>query len=238
VFFSVLFLGCKNEIEDFNFKNDDIQYYPLKTGNKWVYKVDSTIFDNNGALKIVKSQTVSEKILETYKDSEGVANYIVEQTITGSNDVQTTKLLNIYANNSKLVLNEGNLKFIKIIFPALVGKYWDGNALFNSANTIVRIAGEPIKMYEEWEYRVVDKGGNKTIDGIEYKDVLNIIQTDTDNFIEKRYSAEDYAKGVGMIYKKMMILNTQKVELQTTPWELKAEEGFILEQKLISFEHN
>lgn len=33
----------------------------------------------------------------------------------------------------------------------------------------------------------------------------------------------------------MMILNTQKIDLINTPWELKAEEGFILEQQLISF---
>jgi hypothetical protein len=32
----------------------------------------------------------------------------------------------------------------------------------------------------------------------------------------------------------MMILNTQKIDDSNTPWELKAEEGFIMEQKLIN----
>ncbi len=47
-----------------------------------------------------------------------------------------------------------------------------------------------------------------------------------------------YAKGTGLIYKNTVILNTQKIDHPNTAWENKAEEGFILTQKLISFSKN
>lgn len=110
--------------------------------------------------------------------------------------------MNAYKNKTKAVRNEGNLKFIKLVFPVIKGKSWDGNALFDAENTIVRIAGEPIKMYELWDYRYNETGISKTLNGIDYKNVVSVIQTDTENSIEKRYSLEEYAKDVGLIYKK------------------------------------
>ena len=45
---------------------------------------------------------------------------------------------------------------------------------------------------------------------------------------------EKYAKDIGLIYKEMWILDTQKSE-SAAPWEVKAEEGFILKKSLVSF---
>jgi hypothetical protein len=230
------FTACQNEIEKYQLSTEDDQYFPLKLGEVRTYKLDSTIFDNKGTIKTKISRIVKENVIESYFDDEGEANFIIEQNIFDSNKLVLTNILNAYKNKTKVVRNEGNLKFIKLVFPVIKDKSWDGNALFDAENTIVRIAGEPIKMYELWDYRYDETGISKTLNGNEYKNVVSVIQTDTENSIEKRYSLEQYAKGVGLIYKKMMILNTQKIDLINTPWELKAEEGFILEQQLISFD--
>jgi hypothetical protein len=238
-FFTVIliffFSACQNEIEEFKLNTDDDQYFPLKLGDTWVYKSDSTIFDNKGTIKKTISRIVKEKVIESFVDHEGEINYIIEQNVFDNETLLTTNILNAYRNKTKCVRNEGNLKFIKLVFPVVKGKSWDGNALFDSGNTIVRIAGEPIKMYELWDYRYNETGISKSYNGKEYQNVISIIQTDTENSIEKRYSLEEYARGIGLIYKKMMILNTQKIDLINTPWELKAEEGFILELQLITF---
>lgn len=229
------FSACQNEIETFELNTEDDQYFPLKLGDTWVYKSDSTIFDNKGTIKKIISRIIKEKVIESFVDLEGEINFIIEQNIFDNDKLLSTNILNAYKNKTKCVRNEDNLKFIKLVFPVVKGTSWDGNALFDSGNTIVRIAGEPIKMYDLWEYRYNETGISKSFNGHEYTNVISVIQTDTENSIEKRYSLEEYAKGVGLIYKKMMILNTQKIELINTPWELKAEEGFILELQLISF---
>lgn len=231
----IFFNACQNEIENYQLSTEDDQYFPLKLGEVRTYKIDSTIFDNKGTIKNKISRIAKESIIESYIDDEGEVNFIIEQNIFDNDKLVQTNILNAYKNKTKAVRNEGNLKFIKLVFPVIKGKSWDGNALFDAENTIVRIAGEPIKMYELWDYRYNETGISKTLNGIDYKNVVSVIQTDTENSIEKRYSLEEYAKDVGLIYKKMMILNTQKIDLINTPWELKAEEGFILEQQLISF---
>ena len=237
IVFSVFFIfnSCQSEIEKYEINNDDQQYFPLKIGNKWVYEVDSTIFDNKGTIKTTISRIVEETVINTYKDIEGQDNFIIEQNTFDNSQLIRTNIMNAYVTSSTAVRNEGNLNFIKLVFPILKSKTWDGNALFDSANTIVKIAGEPIRMYELWDYRYSETGITAIVNGIEYQDVVNVVQTDSDNKIEKRYSQELYAKGLGLIYKKMIILNTQKLDQGDTPWELKAEEGFILEQQLISY---
>jgi hypothetical protein len=68
-----------------------------------------------------------------------------------------------------------------------------------------------------------------------YPSVCTVNQVDLEDKITRRYAEEKYAKGIGLVYKKMIVLNTQKFD-STEPWELKAEEGFILEQVLLSFQ--
>lgn len=233
---SCIISGCNTKIDDFKIDPEEYKFFPLKIGNTWKYKLDSIIYDNKGTIKKTVSNIIIEKITESFMDNEGETNYIIERTVFENGSVNNINMLNAYINNNMAIRNEGNLKFIKLVFPVIKGKSWDGNALFDSQNTIIRIAGEPIKMYELWDYRYSETGKSVAIEGKEYKDVLSIIQTDTENSIEKRYSYEEYAKGIGLIYKKMMILNTQKTDQASVPWELKAEEGFILEQKLLSFE--
>ncbi|MEZ4906977.1 MAG: hypothetical protein R2771_04905 [Saprospiraceae bacterium] len=234
--FTSTLLSCSNKTEEFNTDDDSKQYFPIKINSQWTYQVDSTIYDYSGTVITVKSNIEVEKVISSFTDDSDNINYIVEKKIYNEGSLQHTSLFNYIIEDKKIIKSEDNLKFIELVFPIKTGIYWEGNEFFDSDNTIIYIAGEPIKMYENWNYRYIDDENTFTIDDEEYNNVITVIQTDTENSIERRYSEEKYSKNIGLIYKKMLILNTQKYEETDTPWELKAEEGFILEKKLISYE--
>ena len=53
---------------------------------------------------------------------------------------------------------------------------------------------------------------------------------------EFKLSEEKYAKGVGLIYRAMKILDTQCIiDCQFLEWEDKAEKGYILTQQIIDY---
>ena len=214
---------------------EDQKYFPLTTGNTWIYEVDSIIYDNNGTKVDTIHHIIKEEITGSFIDNEGIKNYIIERYIKSNFGWTISKACSATKNEKQAIRNEDNLRFIKLVFPIKENYLWNGNAYFDSENIIVKIAGEPIKMYEYWNYRYISKDVPDTIDNRRYDNVATVEEVNYENSIEKRYSIEKYGKGVGLIYKEMYILNTQKIDQVNIPWEQKAEEGFILKQKLISF---
>jgi hypothetical protein len=67
--------------------------------------------------------------------------------------------------------------------------------------------------------------------------VVTVQNADSENLIELRLAHEKYARGVGLVYRELWILDTQCIEdCIGMTWEQKAEKGFILKQTLI--DHN
>ena len=66
-------------------------------------------------------------------------------------------------------------------------------------------------MYEYWNYRYITTDQAEDIGENHFEKVSTVEQVDYENAIGKRYSIEKYAKGTGLVYKNMMILNTQKI---------------------------
>ena len=239
--FILIVSSCGTKIDPYTNNNSDSEYFPLKVGYTWIYEVDSIIFDNKGTKIDSTHSIIKESISGTFTDNEGNTAYIIERFKQNNQNIENWSILDAwfaYKNDMQAVKNEENLKFIKLVFPVEKDVVWDGNAYFDSENTIVKIAGEPIKIYEYWTYKYLDIDSKETINDIQYDNVATVLQVDYENSIEKRYSIEKYAKDTGLIYKNMIILNTQKIDQPNTPWEKKAEEGFILTQKLISFSEN
>jgi hypothetical protein len=67
--------------------------------------------------------------------------------------------------------------------------------------------------------------------------VLTVREADSENLIELRRSRVKYAKGIGLVYRELWVLDTQCIEqCDGKPWEEKAEKGFILSQTITA--HN
>jgi len=234
---TLLFVSCENSLESYDPGFEGAEYFPLAVGHTWTYRVDSVVYDNAGLRIDSSSNLVRERITEQYFDEEGLENFRLERAVYNHSDGtwQVRDIWSASLEERHAYRNEENLRFAKLNFPVKEGKTWAGNA-FIDENITVKIAGEPIKMFQNWgEYEYLTIGQAERIGELDHNSVCTVLQTDLEDKITRRYSLEKYASGTGLVYKSMMILNTQKFDSEQ-PWEIKAEEGFILEQTLLSFE--
>ena len=239
LFMISLFTSCgKNETE--TLPKLGKEYYPLQIGKAATYDVDSIIYDpiSNGVVKIDTFKwQVRELLVDTFRDKSNVLNYTIERSIRakGGQNWKIESVLTAALTDNHALRAENNILYIK--FPTTFGvkTNWDGNIYVDPSVKMI-IAGETLEFFaKKWVYQVESYGKSEKIGDKTYEDVLTIIaQSDAKILTDKRYTLEKYAKGFGLIYREQKILDTQKLDANIA-WEKKAEKGFILTQKAISF---
>lgn len=230
--------ACETTPDDYQVALD-YEYFPLQVGKFIVYEVDSTIYDPTGDTSVFSSKTlVKEEVVDTISDNNGLTLYKIEryQRTADTLPWQVTKVFTASIQDNKAIQTEDNLRFIKVVFPAKKNKTWDGNVHFNSS-LIVTVAGESLEMFKGWSYKIESSGEPETVGDFNFDEVLTVRESDNENLIELRRSKAKYAKGIGLVYRELWILDTQCIEqCEGQTWEEKAEKGFILTQKIIA--HN
>ncbi len=230
---TILFIfSCQNETILAEEVDLETEYYPLGNDKVWEYQIDSTIYDNAGNSKTMSTTFVRETMQGPIEESETEVSYLLEVA-------KKTNLTDIYFptdqwilrfRDNKLIRIEENLSFVKLIFPPNLETVWEGNQF--DPDTEIFVAGDPIQAYKDWDYRVLDRLDTLTVGEKSYNNILQVQQANSENQIEKRYSIEHYAFGIGLIEREMWILDTQDFD-SAQPWVEKAEQGFILRQRLI-----
>ncbi|MFK8005893.1 MAG: hypothetical protein AB8H03_05965 [Saprospiraceae bacterium] len=233
-------------------------YYPLEIGNYITYQLDSIVYRGQSGsdcnfIQDTASHFLREEVIDIFEDNSGVVNYIMERYISQHQNGpwQVADVWNIKKTETQVERVEENLRFIKAVFPVREGTGWNGNTFFQDTTTV--LGGETIDFYKHWsdqyEYESVDLP--EEFNGIMFDSVMTVIQSEaSENKINHRVSIEKYARGVGLIYKEMKILDTQCTMSKLAcggdssglaycndiPWEEKAEKGLILRQVVV--EHN
>ncbi len=229
--------SCAEESKMLDNAEFGYQYFPVDIGDYRLFRVDSTIVDNNGGTILQSRFFIKEEITESFKSAFGETIFRVERSRSETRDGNYT-ITDVWTAQRDEVIairTEENLRFNKLKFPIVLNNKWEGNAFENL--TDVFIAGDRVEVYKDWgDYEVIAKGINMTVFGIDYSDVVTVKQADHDFLLEKRSSYEHYAPNVGLIRKEMVILDTQCQTCENQAWIDKADKGFILSQILI--EHN
>ena len=232
----LLLASCETKIEENNL-DFGYNYFPLEVGKTWIYQLDSTVFDTTGMGTVVSSSTTfsKETIVEKFTGADGNEVYRIERS-ERKTDTDPWKVKDVWSaelETQKAIRTEENFRFVKMIFPLLGNEIWDGNQYIDKSTNII-LAGETVEIFKNWEYEVISISEPEQIGDFAFEEVTTISQADSENLIELRFSREKYAKGVGLVYKEMRILDTQAIS-ETTPWEDKAQKGFILIQTLIDY---
>ncbi|MCC6724075.1 MAG: hypothetical protein IT258_06155, partial [Saprospiraceae bacterium] len=101
---------------------------------------------------------------------------------------------------------------------------------------IVTVAGESIEMFKGWDYRILQAGEAASFGALQFDETATVEESDSENLIELRRSMSTYAKGIGLVYRELWILDTQCLEnCVGQSWEEKAEKGFILKQTITNY---
>jgi len=203
-----------------------------------IYDVDSTIYDivgGNNVSVTVNSIQVKEEVTDSFPDNEGRTVFRIER-FERNDESEEWRIKDVWTaaiTERQAERTEENLRFIKLIFPVSENTNpWDGNRYIDE-NTVISVAGESIIIFKNWLYEYHEIGGSLNVGPFTFDDVVTVYQANEKNLIELRRSFEQYAKGVGLVNRKIEILDTQCIDpCSTQTWAEKAEKGFIVEQTI------
>lgn len=233
----MFFISCEEKTGDLTI-DLGYEYFPLDVGKYITYQVDSTLFDNEGMIVINTSSFVKEEITESFVDETGDTTYRIERFYKENLEDQwlITDVWTASRTTTQAFRTEENLRFIKIVFPPREGTSWNGNS-FIDPSIEVEVAGDPIQMFKNWDYSILSTDQAEFIGSRELEAVTTVQMADDENVIERRFAQEKYAKGIGLVFRRFEILDTQCIEACVgLTWEEKAWQGFTMTQILL--DHN
>ena len=227
----LLTFSCrKKECYEVDYK---YSYFPLDSGHTVVYDVDSINVNDFTDPPTIDTFTfqVMEVIGDTFIDLEGdlayeIFRYKRKDTTMGWGSPRLWWAKRDITNLQKI---EENVRYIKLTFPPSLNDVWQGNSFV--------VIDDGNEYLEGWEYSYTEIDVPKVINGLSFDSTLTVLHVDEETLINKTFSTESYAKNVGMIYKELVYLNSQRVELgfdwdNPEKWD---ENGFILRMRINSY---
>ena len=236
----------KSEVETLE-RDYGYAYYPLEVGREYIYEVDSIVFREGAAGAIADSSRtlVRERIVDTLIDNTGATRYRIEryERHSPAEPWQIKRVGTAARSDRQAFRTEDNLRFIVLVFPLRAAVTWDGNRYLPDG-VFFEGSSRLVDLFKGWSYEVQSVDAPATVGDLRFDAVSTISLADSENAIEYRRATEQYARGVGLIYREWIILDTQcrfccngdiGAQCQGLPWQEKAENGFMLRQRVIDY---
>ena len=228
LFVSMLFIfSCKKNSTE-TLPDVGYDYAPYKLGSYIIYDIDSTVYDDFFKTVTVFKYRIKEKLEEPFIDNQGrnatkLIRYIKKYNPNKSYDQMEWDIKDVWnciKTQKTYEVVEENLRFIKLNFPIEVNKKWEGN-IQNSLEVL------------NYKYVYVDK--EESINGINFDKVTFVEQKDDkyNNLIQRQYYIEKYAKNIGLVYREIRNLYSNKI-IPGTNVEQRIEKGVFYKQTYVS----
>lgn len=224
--------ACKKET-DVNEYDMGYDYLPYDSGTYVIYKVDSIIYNDFDYSRRYSTVYLKEKIGEQFLDNLGRlakrVNRYYSDTLTTNWDWYNAA----YIVKTKTMVErvDDNLRYVKMIFPNDINSKWLGNRLITIPPPYIL---DSTNYYlSDWKYTIKERDKYYNNGYHIFDSTLLISQIQDSTAIFKTYSVERYARNVGLIYSECWIV-TGEINIGS-PWEDRAEKGFILRQYAIEY---
>ena len=180
------------------------EYFPNEILKYKEYFVDSTA---HGITEENYQFYVREELTESFVDDEGQVSIRVERYKKTNidddwvlSDIWTQKKTSTSAQRV-----EENIRYIRLAFPADLEEQWDGNAYNNE---------------EEWLHRYLEVDVAKQVGNFNFGSTATVEQRNNVNLVDQELSTEVYAKNVGLVYKSLIDLNLQDMQITGIEMEM------------------
>ncbi|MCB0733779.1 MAG: hypothetical protein H6608_00990 [Flavobacteriales bacterium] len=187
VVLGILQLSCREVEEPVISAN----YYPLAIGTTWIYQVDSTVYDDFLGDSTHFTMLRKEEVVSSFvagKDS--VPTYLIS-IYTASSDSSPwiyQKSCSGYQTDHVAVRTNQNIPEVKMVFPVVNRKSWDGNQLNTQGKDT---------------YRFINIGLIHQIEETIFHNTVRVEQENTQSADSEDIRWEIYAPEVGLIEKKV-----------------------------------
>jgi hypothetical protein len=185
----LLSIGCTKEN---NAPSIDLQseFYPLKIKSVSVYDVDSTAYSNFTNTSTNYKFEIKDSVTNTLTDLAGGLSYRIER-YKRINIISAWVFQQVFTRSKTLRDGEefiNNQRFIKLIFPPLVGSTWNGN----SKNTIGK-----------QDYTINNNIASASINSLNFDSTIVVNEINETNLIREDVVNVTYAKNFGLVQKEV-----------------------------------
>lgn len=199
--------SCKKEVEDLGTAPVS-DYTPLEVGKYITYQLDSVRYIPFTLQQITLRYQVKFIVDGQLTDNLGRPSYrIVRQIRTNPTDAwvpDNSFTATPIDNGFEFVDN--NLRFLKLRGPVKDGFTWKGNSYINTTSQYTDFA-----YLEGWDYMFDSVGAPLTLGSFNLDNTIKIAQRDEvignpddpNSYSEINYGVEYYAKGIGLVYKRI-----------------------------------
>ncbi len=222
----IFWAGCKKETESFNSPSLN-SYYPLQVGKIFIYRLDSTVTFSFGSRLVVHSYQARDSVESMFTDQQGRPTYRIFRSIRDTLGKQPWTFAATYTATqtpNTIEYVDNNMRFLKLHLPIIDGYTWKAHSYIDTKSL-----NSTVTYLDEWEYEYKNYGQPTTIRNKTFDSTVTVFQHDEtsppgpfdpNNYQQRNYGLEIYAKGVGLIYKEFLHWT-----YQTTPPPPKYEDG-------------
>jgi len=221
-----VFLGLAACGEDETKQVSDADYIPLRKGFYQIYNASETTYFNIGDSQSRTFQLKTE-VVDSFVNQEGGYTYTVHRSErdTPSGDWIFTDTWSVRMTPANVVVSEENVPYIRIAFPAVTNRVWDGNALNSLAAD---------------EYVLAATGKKYQLEtGEEVGPYIQVVQEDSGDpitFVDKRQ--EFYVRNIGLVKQEVTDIKYCSDADDCVPGTQVIESGRIYVQTLIEYGQN
>ena len=233
-------ISCgENIVEAPDVDNLGFQFYPISVGNEWVYQVDSSRIQGNDVIH--SSSQIKEEIKELISEDNDRKVYSVERSFRKSAQDywRITDIWTVEFDAGRIIRNEENQKFIKLVFPNKKNTNWDGNVFFDDTQPFSSGADVIDKFYLDWNYKVTEADTTLQLVSMIVEDAIEVTHVNENDLagVNKRLSIEYFAPNVGLVKKDLAAFysGTGIGLASDSLWLAKGDKGLTFTQELISY---
>lgn len=189
-------------------------YSPLAVGKYITYQLDSLVYQNFGTAKTIVSYQVKHEVTELVTDNLNRPGYRITRYIrkTAQNQWVPDNTFLAVNTGQSLEFVENNMRFLKLKLPMKDGFSWKGNSYIDTYSF-----NSDVKYLDDWDYMYDSVNTSLNIGNIVLDSTLKVTQrdevvnnpSDPSIYSEVNYGSENYAKGIGLVYRRFLHLEYQ-----------------------------
>jgi hypothetical protein len=219
----IVLLACG---EDENaVQSSGVEFFPLRKGFYQVYEVEDINYPRLGVTEESFYQLKTE-VVDSFSNEQGGYTYTIHRSKrnTASDPWEFQQVWSVRMTTANVVVSEENIPFIKLVFPAVRNRQWDGNAM----NTL-----------PEDEYVLTNTGTSYQLEtGTIPGDYLRVVQEDSGDAYNDNKQEEVYVRNIGLIYRERKVLEYCSTEGQCDITQRVIDNGKVYVQTLTEYGQN
>jgi hypothetical protein len=190
-FMALFFFSCDIEKNVPGTSGWGQEYFPLEGNSYRIYdvnKIDYSILGNIDSARYYLKEVVSDSFLNLNNEYSYVLGRYKKSGLESEWALDSVWTATRY--QGKVVVTENNVPYIKLVFPVLENKKWDGNMMNG---------------FDEEKYTMGNIGRAFTSGKVNHPATLSILQKDNpDTLLVREKKWEVYGKNIGLIYKEII----------------------------------